>query len=87
MPKEAKIVQGVQLHNLHEVFLDQFLMHILEILLIFNQFQYDNEDYSIPPPPKKNSCSMSAIIREIRFFRSNLCLSSWSVKNNLGVVW
>merc|ERR1712212_876597 len=32
-------------------------------------------------PKDASNCSMTAIIREIRFFRSNLCLSSWSVKN------
>ena len=47
MPKEAKIV--------HEVFLDQSFMYILEILLISNQFQYENEDYSTPSPPQKKN--------------------------------
>ena len=40
MPKEAKIVGGVQFHNLYKLFLDQFFMLISKIILILNHFQY-----------------------------------------------
>ena len=33
------------------------------------------------------SCSMIAIIRESRFFRSRICLYSESLGNNLRMVW
>ena len=35
----------------------------------------------------KYSCSMIAIVREIRFFRSKICLCSLSLENNLRMVW
>ena len=35
----------------------------------------------------KYSCSMIAIIREIRFFGSRICLYSLSLGNNLRIVW